>query len=107
MKLQTNVLYRVHVLHGLGGRPVRMFCYQQDYLPTNLEFLGCYKAFFSSSEASLAFVMILFSSKLAERHAECFTFDSIHLELHRGKNNSVICECFQAVQSGNILILFD
>ena len=32
MKLQTNVVYRIHVLHGFDGRPVRMFW---DVLGTN------------------------------------------------------------------------
>ena len=32
MELQTNVVYRIHVLHGFDGRPVRMFW---DVLGTN------------------------------------------------------------------------
>ena len=32
MKLQTNVPYRIHVLHGFDGRAVRMF---MDVLGTN------------------------------------------------------------------------
>ena len=32
MELQTNVLYRIHVLYGFDGRPVRMF---MDVLGTN------------------------------------------------------------------------